>query len=239
MPECDMCRQWYSEASALSRCGKCLSTLYCSKTCQKTHWPVHRSICASVVSTVKRQIEKAQEEARDLAEEQWLEMHFPMVPSMKKQLSSVPMYYKELDEEHYKYDAKEERVFKSLIVDFFGFMVNRETWEGFTVRAQDLSRICGDAKTCKQRFGFYCENFEKIYELGKKKPGDILDHIPVEFDDETQLTHSYFGAACEPILPVLEGSTHIILNFKDFGLLTVLQILSERQEGNEKWRKNF
>lgn len=46
-PKCNYCSKARSTDSAtLSRCGKCQTTLYCSRDCQTADWKIHKRVCA-------------------------------------------------------------------------------------------------------------------------------------------------------------------------------------------------
>ena len=50
-PKCNYCSKTRSTSGvALSRCGKCQTTLYCSRECQTADWKGHKRVCAPVTS---------------------------------------------------------------------------------------------------------------------------------------------------------------------------------------------
>lgn len=46
-PKCNHCSKARStDGATLSRCGKCQTTLYCSRDCQTADWKIHKRVCA-------------------------------------------------------------------------------------------------------------------------------------------------------------------------------------------------
>merc|ERR1711879_152430 len=42
---CALCSVQEMQFRSFLKCGRCRSTVYCSRACQKTDWKVHRKIC--------------------------------------------------------------------------------------------------------------------------------------------------------------------------------------------------
>ena len=52
---CGWCFKPSTDACKLSRCGRCLTTAYCSKECQKSHWTYHKPVCSMQTTADARQ----------------------------------------------------------------------------------------------------------------------------------------------------------------------------------------
>ncbi|CAF1080173.1 unnamed protein product [Didymodactylos carnosus] len=231
MEACESCK---TTGQKFNRCGRCRSTVYCSKECQIAHWPFHKPKCkpSKQADLVVNYIKYEQQKLKML-----------MLEDVHEDPTKIPLSYREYDDYHptddtdsdekEEQDINERRLIvqhdhdiRQALLDLHSKLINYGTFERVGFSGADLFAVCRSEAACIQRFGYY---FDRVYlSLYRLKPGDLIDKI-LHVQKSSPVNNSYVSnLVCEPMFKPNESVTHIVLNFNDLASLLLRMNFGKR-----------